>query len=52
MRSLIVLEVEHGEDTDDLEAFADYVSDLPTDHKVEVLNYTVRVDIPSCFTLA
>lgn len=51
MRSLIILEVEHDEDTDDLTGFVDYVSNLPTDHKILVKDYTVRVDLPACFEL-
>jgi len=54
MRSLIILEVEHGEDTDSLQTFITNLvepvtwpwGDLPV-----VSNYTVRVDLPACFVL-
>lgn len=60
MRSLIILEVEHGEDTDD---FADIPSIVNLElasralrqHRIanrpRVTNYTVRVDLPECFML-
>jgi hypothetical protein len=51
MRSLVIIEVEHGEDTDDLQGFADYITSGITDHKVEVLDWTVKVDLPECFVL-
>lgn len=51
MRSLVIIEVEHGETTDELEAFAAYAADPMTDHKVTVLDWAVRVDLPECFTL-
>jgi hypothetical protein len=51
MRSLIILEVEHGEDTDALESFAAFIADPGTEHKVYVSDYTVRVDVPPCFVL-
>jgi len=51
MRSLIILEVEHGEDTDDLDAFASYVADPGTEHDITVIGYGVRVDVPECFRL-
>lgn len=50
MRSLIIIEVEHGNTTDELQAFADYISDPQTDHKVTVRDYAVEVDIPSVLT--
>ena len=57
MRSLIILEVEHGEDTDKLQSIIDhtvesnefvraYYKDWP-----KITNYTVRVDLPECFRL-
>ena len=56
MRSLIIIEVEHGEDTD---AFYDVAEEIAgnTSHFLaggsyaNVLNYTVRVDLPTCFEL-
>lgn len=55
MRSLIILEVEHGEDTDDLDMVAMLAADLDqvveATGPLEILNYTVRVDIPECFML-
>lgn len=54
MRSLIILEVEHGEDTDALQAYAKYLSShtfADTDGAVLVNDYTVRVDLPECFRL-
>lgn len=51
MRSLIIIEVEHGENTDDLEAFADYITSGITGHKVVTNDYTIRVDLPACFEL-
>lgn len=60
MRSLIILEVEHGEDTDD---FADIPGIVNLEfasralmaghpmHRSKVTNYTVRVDLPECFVL-
>jgi hypothetical protein len=51
MRSLIILEVEHGEDIDQLAGLAEYMLTSPTDHDLTVLNYTVRVDLPPCFKL-
>lgn len=47
MRSLIILEVEHGDTTDDLERFIASIS--TTD--VIINDYTVRVDLPACFVL-
>ena len=48
MRSLIILEVEHGEDTDGVEFLIGLAHAAP---QVEVINYTVRVDLPACFVL-
>jgi len=55
MRSLIILEVEHGEDTDQLQTLAMLASELP-DHAegfdgTEVIDWTIRVDLPACFVL-
>jgi hypothetical protein len=51
MRSLIILEVEHGEDTDALDSFAAFIADPGTDHEVTVKNYAVKVDLPAFFVL-
>lgn len=53
MRSLIILEVEHGEDTDTLtKAISQCVAaiDLSAD-RITVNDYNVRVDLPDCFVL-
>lgn len=50
MRSLIIIEVEHGEDTDALEAFAAYCSDPIPDFKgLTVTNWDVRVDVDTFY---
>ena len=54
MRSLIILEVEHGEDIDNFTAFAEYLAGSVFDwpmNDTSVINYTVRVDLPECFKL-
>lgn len=52
MRSLIIIEVEHGDSTDDLEAYIAYVSNIQkADAPLKLLDYTVKVDLPACFTL-
>lgn len=56
MRSLIILELEHGEDTDALEsivaaAYDEAVVQRRARRFVKVNNYTVRVDLPACFVL-
>lgn len=51
MRSLIIIDVEHGEDTDDLSAFVDYMADRLRDWNLTYVDSAVRVDLPSCFTL-
>ena len=62
MRSLIILEVEHGETTDDLTEIVDAASlhcaskNLNalwrgTARYAKVVDYAVRVDIPECFVL-
>ena len=48
MRSLIILEVEHGEDTDSLQLL---IESIPSYTTARLLNYTVRVDLPECFRL-
>lgn len=49
MRSFIILEVEHGEDTDSLEHAASTVGDLMPDDLI-VRDYTVRVDLDPYIT--
>lgn len=51
MRSLIILEVEHGETTDPLETVMDDLSGIHWIADLHVLNSTVRVDLPECFRL-
>lgn len=58
MRSLIILEVEHGEDTDALTGWIEFISEqfrvenMFGDGDSAVLkNYAVRVDVPECFVL-
>jgi hypothetical protein len=54
LRSLIILEVEHGEDTDGI---AEMVEHLTSDRdwygngELMITNYTVKVDLPECFVL-
>lgn len=50
MRSLIIIEVEHGEDTDGVQAYADYIVDPMGEWPVTVSDYTVRTDIPPFLT--
>lgn len=53
MKSLILLEVEHGEDTDDMAIAMAYaiasVNNGP--QEVKVTDYGVRIDLPRCFVL-
>jgi hypothetical protein len=61
VRSLIILEVEHGDTTDGLQYLLDTAiqavgDDLPhagavAGQKLSLNNYTVRVDLPECFVL-
>lgn len=53
MRSLIILEVEHGDDTDAVEkAINDCVRVIDcSEYRATVNDYTVRVDLPECFRL-
>lgn len=56
MRSLIILEVEHGEDTDSVQEWVEAVANmnyrrLYTMKWPNVTDYTVRVDVPPCFVL-
>lgn len=51
MRSLIVIEVEHGETTDPVSEFLDIIPGTNENHPheqdgLEVLGYSVAVDIP------
>lgn len=55
VRSLIIIEVEHGEDTDAFSVAASNAvmaahTDLYKSH-CRVLNSAVRVDLPTCFAL-
>jgi hypothetical protein len=58
MRSLIIIEVEHGEDTDALEGASreiqSYINgfDYFQDEGLSVVDWSVRVDLPECFRLA
>jgi hypothetical protein len=53
MRSLIIIEVSHGETTDGLEQFiADALSEADWTEGVSVNAWTVKVDLPECFVLA
>lgn len=51
MRSLIILEVEHGEDTDALYELANFATVNSFVDGARVIDYTVRVDLPECFVL-
>lgn len=60
MRSLIILEVEHGDDTDlfseipsivNLEFAARAMLAGSPMSRAKVTNYTVKVDLPECFVL-
>lgn len=55
MRSLIILEVEHGEDTDLLDAWLAHilyaVEQGNGEYAGSLLDYTLKVDLPECFTL-
>lgn len=53
MRSLIIIEVEHGEDTDGFDAVIQRALDQIdlSEFHTTVNNYTVRVDLPPCFVL-
>lgn len=56
MRSLIIIEVEHGDNTDALQDFVESL-DAPVgvdwfgDGSITIKDYTVRVDVPECFRL-
>lgn len=58
MRSLVIIEVEHGEDTDRLESMVAHVLTEYSANMEKVYpgrpvvnDYTVRVDLPACFRL-
>lgn len=57
MRSLIILEVEHDENTDDIQEFVELAKDCGDSGEefftfdFRVVDYTVRVDLPACFEL-
>lgn len=51
MRSLIILEVEHGETTDPLNVVLSDLAGIDWVNDLKVVNSTVRVDIPDCFEL-
>lgn len=51
MRSLIIIEVEHGETTDDVDAFMDYTCSRLPEWNLSYKDSAVRVDLPECFTL-
>ena len=54
MRSLIIIEVEHGEDTDGLTAMAEHLVSDPDwygNGSLMITAHTVRVDLPECFVL-
>lgn len=51
MKSIIIIEVEHGEDTDDFQqAYADCLSEVQY-NGLEVVDSTVVVDLPATFVL-
>lgn len=51
MRSFIIIEVEHGEDTDPLESFASYCSDpIPQFDGLTIMDYAVRVAVQPFMT--
>lgn len=54
MRSLILIEVEHGEDTDGLTDMVEHLVSDPDwfgNGSMMITGHTVRVDLPSCFVL-
>lgn len=57
MRSLIIIEVEHGETTDGLDHMVGAMDVLTqiaydcTGNDIQVLDYTIKIDIPDCFSL-
>lgn len=54
VRSLIILEVEHGDSTDDIQSYVEQVGryiQSDSDNMLSLKNYTVRIDVPPCFVL-
>lgn len=51
MRSLIILEVGHDETTDGIQELAERLYHDTGVLGVDVIDYTLRVDVPPCFTL-
>ena len=60
MRSLIIIEVEHGDDTDPVNDLITelqnngepyYLSEDGESYRLQVADYTVRIDLPPCFKL-
>lgn len=51
MRSLIILEVEHGEDTDNLTLLLEDTATIAERYELKFIDSTVRVDLPECFRL-
>jgi hypothetical protein len=52
MRSLIILEVEHGETTDPIDNFVSSMDNGFGEFAgMAVVDYSVRVDLPACFVL-
>lgn len=54
MRSLIILEVEHGEDTDAVQGMYEHLISEPDwygNGSLVITDHTVRVDLPACFKL-
>jgi len=52
VKSLILIEVEHGEDTDDLVyAMASGIAAIKQFPTVNVTDYGVRLDLPRCFVV-
>ena len=53
MRSLVILEVEHDEDTDGLQSLVESLrpSTFHVPYRVTILDYAVKVDVPPCFVL-
>lgn len=51
MRSLIILEVEHGETTDPVEELTNKILQAAPMFDCTVNDYTFKVDLPKCFVL-
>lgn len=54
MRSLIIIEVEHGDDTDDLQSYVECVGrymESDSGNMLTFKDYAVRVGLPECFVL-